>query len=220
MKKLTLSILILAVFCSCTQNDVPKIYEGDSRMAILDNMLTRRSIRKYTTQQVRKGQIDTIMKYSLYAPSAMNKQPWQIRVVQNKQMLEEITKRYYNYAQQQMNQGQTLIGNSGRINDKGFSIFHNSPSLIIVARDKNNPYSTLDCGIILQNILLSAHAIGLGTCPLALIVPTFNVPENRDLLDAMNISEDYEVAVCISLGFPAESPTMKERFPDRIKIIE
>ncbi|MFH6985944.1 nitroreductase family protein [Marinoscillum luteum] len=80
--------------------------------------------------------------------------------------------------------------------------------------------SSLDCGIILQNILLAAHATGLGTCPLGTVVPVMNRPENRDLLEALNIPEDYEVAINVALGYSAENPPVKQRYADKIKIIE
>lgn len=208
MKKVIPCLLLtIHLLTSCKEDVSIKVYDGNNKSAILDNMLSRRSVRKYTTQQVSKEKIDTIMRYSIYAPSAYNKQPWEVRVVQNKLWLAEINKRYLNTQEK---------GNK----DPDFNIFHNSPTLIVIARDKNSVTSALDCGIILQNILLSAHGIGLGTCPLVLMVPTLNLPENKDLLKALNIPDDYEAVVCISLGYAAENPLMKPRNPERIKIIE
>lgn len=207
MKKIIPLLLLILSFAACKEQIAVKVYDGDSQKAILDNMLTRRAIRKYTEQQVSQAQIDTIMKYSIYAPSAWNKQPYEIRVVQNKQWLDELNKRYKD-AQKTPN------------SNPEYSIFHNSPTLIVIAKDLNNDYSSLDCGIVLQNILLSAHGIGLATCPLVLPVPTLNDPDNRDLLNALNISQDYEAAACISLGYAAESPQPRPRSSDRVKIIE
>ncbi|WP_223609576.1 nitroreductase [Chryseobacterium sp. OSA05B] len=208
MKTIAPFILLIGfLFTSCKEDVVNKVYNGNNKSAILDNMLSRRSIRKYTSQQVSKEKIDTIMRYSIYAPSAYNKQPWEIRVVQNKLWLDEVNKRYIN----------TQVKSN---KDSDFSIFHHAPTLIVIARDKNSVTSALDCGIILQNIMLSAHGIGLGTCPLVLMVPTLNFPENKDLLSALKIPDDYEAVVCISLGYPAENPPMKPRNSERIKIIE
>lgn len=210
MKKL-LSILLLAIIMSsCKEDILIKTYEGETRKAILDNMLTRRSIRKYTTQQVSRAKIDTIMKYAIYAPSSYNKQAYEIRVVQNPAWLAEMNKRYQN-------------ANPKEVKLKGaenFSIFHNAPTLIIIAGDTKHPDAHLDVGIVLQNILLAAHGTGLSTCPLVLPVPTLNLTENRDLLDALNISKDFETVVCASLGYGAESPLPRLRNSDRVKIIE
>jgi len=216
IKTTLLSILSIFLLTACSENTAPITrYGGTAREAILDNMSSRRAIRKFTKQQVSKEQLDTIMQHAIYAPSALNKQPWQIRIVQNEKWLTSLNNRFLQFAQ-----GKTFQGSAANYKEPGFSIFHAAPTLIVIARDKNNPASTLDCGIILQNILLSAHAIDLGTCPLGTLVPILNLAENRDLLEALNIPEDYEVAINIALGYPDELPVAKPRYADKIKIIE
>lgn len=216
MRKIILISTILITMISCKQ-DTPveqKVYKGTSQQAIIDNILTRRSIRKYTDQQVTQAQIDTIMKCAIFAPSALNKQPWEVRVVQNKQILKEINERFLSFAQ-----GKEFQGSAAHYREPGFTIFHNSPTLIVIARDKNSGTSSLDSGIILQNILLSSHAIGLGTCPIGSLVPILNLPENQDIIKLLNIPEGYEVSINISLGYAAETPTAPKRIPERVKII-
>lgn len=200
---------------SCTPKNEMKVYEGSSREAIIDNMLTRRSIRKFTEQQVSKSQIDTIMQCALYAPSALNKQPWEVRVVQNQEWLTELNNRFIKYSE-----GREMQGSAAKYKEPGFSVFHHAPTFIVIARDKSNPSSTLDCGIIMQNILLSAHAVGLGSCPIGSAVAVLNLPENKDLLKLINIPQGYEVAINVALGYADEVPVVKERFEEKIKIIE
>lgn len=216
MKKLFYFMLILASLSACdTKPEAKTYYTGNQKEAIIDNILTRRSIRKYTAEQVTKAQIDTVMKSAIFAPSALNKQPWEIRVIQNPKILKEINDRFLEFAQ-----GKEFQGSAAKYREPGFSIFHNAPTLIVIARDKNNPISYLDCGIALQNICLSAHAIGLGTCPLGTLVPILNNEKNKDILQLLNIPEDYEVAINVSLGHPAETPVAPKRFATKVKIIE
>ncbi|MNE44598.1 hypothetical protein D3C80_1388320 [compost metagenome] len=68
--------------------------------------------------------------------------------------------------------------------------------------------------------MLSAHAIDLGTCPLGTLVPILNNPDNKDILDLLNIPEGYEVAINVALGYPDETPAPPKRFADKVKIIE
>jgi hypothetical protein len=75
----------------------PTIFEGDSQNAIIDNILTRRSIRKYTDQPIPQEVLDTILKCGIFAPSAINSQPWEVRVIQNPDILKEISKRHLDY---------------------------------------------------------------------------------------------------------------------------
>lgn len=199
----------------CSEKKLERVvYEGENREAIIDNILNRRAIRKYTDQQVSQAQLDTIMKCAIFAPSALNKQPWEIRAVQNPTIIEEINKRFLAFAQ-----GKEFQGSAARYREQGFSISHHAPTLIVIASDKTSPYAKLDTGIALQTILLSSHALGLGTCPLGTLVPILNRPENADILELLNIPEDYEVTINVALGYPAESPEAPIRYSDKVKII-
>lgn len=63
------------------------VYEGSHQEAILDNILKRRSIRKYTDQEVSQEILDVIMRCAIFAPSATNEQPWEVRVVHKLELL-------------------------------------------------------------------------------------------------------------------------------------
>lgn len=216
MKKLIVIAATVLATISCTEVPTENIvYKGTQKEAIINNILTRRSVRKYTDQQVSKAQLDTIMQSAIFAPSALNKQPWEVRVIQNQELLDEINNRFLKYAQ-----GKEFQGSASRWREPGFSIFHNSPTLIVISRDSSNGYSMLDCGIILQNILLSAHAMDLGTCPIGSLVPVLTLPENKDIIELLNIPDGYEVAINIALGYPAEHPVAPKRYAERVKIIE
>lgn len=216
MKTLLLSGFIALSLLSCKENETPKTYyTGSATNAILDNMLTRRSVRKYTEQPISQEQIDTIMKSAIFAPSAKNLQPWEIRVIQNPKILAEINQRFLNYAE-----GKELQGNASKYKEPGFNVFYNAPTLIVIAVDKSNPTAKLDAGISLQNILLSAHAMNLGTCPLGSLVSALNLPENQDLIKLLNIPEGYEVGINVALGYPAENPKAPIRYTEKVKIIK
>ncbi|MFR9164887.1 MAG: nitroreductase [Dysgonomonas sp.] len=156
--------------------------------------MTRRSIHAYKADQVSKAQIDTIMKCAILAPSANNKQPWEVRIVQNPDMLK-------------------------KLNDIK-SVFYNAPTFIFVARDVNNPTSASDCGMLSQNILLSAHAMGLGTCVIGSIVPVINDPKAKEVKDALQFSEGYEIMYGIALGYGNETPQVKDRDATKVKYID
>ncbi len=216
MQRLLSVIIIITSIYSCNESSVKKdIIPLSKSNVIVDNILTRRAIRKYTEEQVSKEKLDTILKCAIYAPSALNRQPWQVRAIQNKDLLDEINQRFLNYAQ-----GKEFKGSASRYKEPGFSIFHNSPTLIVIARDVNIGTSTLDCGIMLQNILLSAHAIDLATCPIGSLVSVLNLPENRDILDRLEIPEGFEVVINVSLGYADEKPAVKKRDENRVKIIQ
>ncbi|WP_281232805.1 nitroreductase family protein [Flavobacterium gelatinilyticum] len=216
MKNLFVSAVAAILLYGCSEPKIERtVFEGSSREAIISNILKRRSIRKYTDQQVTQQQLDTIMKCAIYAPSALNKQTWEIRVVQNQKILEEMNKRFLAFAQ-----GKELQGSASRYREEGFSIFHHAPTLIVMAGEKGSNYTKLDAGLALQNILLSANALDLGTCPIGSLVPVLNLPENEDILKLLNIPEGYEVTINVALGHPAENPEAPIRYSDKVKIIK
>ncbi len=215
MRNIAILICTIILFAGCNEKKVEQVvYKGSNKTAIIDNILKRRSIRKYTDQQVSQEQLDTIMKCAIYAPSALNKQTWEIRVVQNPKIIEEINKRFLAFAQ-----GKEFQGSAARYREPGFSILHHAPTLIVIAGEKGSPYTKLDAGLALQNILLSSHALGLGTCPLGSLVPVLNLPENADILKLLNLPENHEVTINIALGYPDENPTAPIRYSDKVKII-
>jgi nitroreductase len=195
-KLLSGSICLFTLLTACQpKSEAPVLMPKD---AVIENLLTRRSIRKYTEQQVTTGQIDTLLKSAVFAPSAMNLQPWIVRVVQRQSILDEINRR----------------GNFGR------NVFHSAPTVIFVGKDTTNFYSAFDCGLLTENILLAAHALELGTCPIGGPVALLNAPENKDLLQQIEMPESHSVIICIALGYPAESPQPKERDFNKVKIID
>ena len=212
---LSLCCIGLILLAGCKQAPEPVYYNGSQKDAILNNILTRRSIRKFKEVQVGKSDIDTIMKCAIFAPSALNKQPWEVRVIQNPRLLEDINKRFLKFAE-----GKTFQGSAAKYKEPGFSIFRHAPTVIVIARDKSSEISYLDCGILLQNILLSAHALDLGTCPLGTLVSVLNLPANQDILRAIHIPENYEVAINVALGYPDEIPVAPQRYPEKVKIIQ
>ena len=198
----------------CSEEKVERVvYEGENKDAILDNILTRRSVRKYTDQEVKQEDLDRIMRCAIFSPSAVNAQPWEVRVVQNPEILEEISKRHVEYLRSR---------NQKTPNPKDYSAIYHAPVFIIIAREKKSKGTLsnwMDCGIILQTILLAAHGLNLATCPMAAIVPFLNDERNVDLLDLISIPEEYEIAVTAALGYPDESPEVPIRYSDKVKYI-
>lgn len=207
------TIPFLTAGCKERQQE-SKIYEGDSTDAIIDNILTRRSIRKYKNQEIPKEILDTVMRCGIFAPSAINSQPWEVRVLQNPQILEELSKRHIDYLRKEKKE----------ISDpREHSVNYHAPILIIIARAVKGTGTLptlLDCGILLQNIMLAAHAHNLGTCPLGGIVPFLKQNSNTGLHDLFHIPSDYEIAITLALGYPDENPEAPIRYSEKVKYLQ
>ena len=159
-------------------------------MNFQDIILTRRSIRKYNLNPISEEQIETMLKAGMYAPSANNKQPWSFIVVDDRDMLNKIMG-VHPYSK----------------------MLKEAPLAIVVCADEliepMTSYWIQDCSAALQNILLSAWEMGLGTCWLGV-----NPREDR----MRQVSELFELPThvqplsIIAVGYPDEVKEMPDRF--------
>jgi len=162
----------------------------EKKEIILENIFTRRSIRKYTKDPVSEESILTMLKAGMYAPSAVNKQPWHFIVLKDRSVFDEIIK---------------LHPNAGMLT--------NARLAILVCGDEKLAhaigYIPCDCSAATQNILLAAHAIGLG----AVWVGIYPREERiKGLKSIFNLPEHIIPFSIISIGFPAEVKEIPERF--------
>jgi len=194
MKNFLFLFMAVAMF-SCTPKQEQAIGPQPSKSAVVyDNIMSRRSIRAYKPEQVSKAQLDTIMQSAINAPSARNLQSWEVRVIQSSEMLAKIREINANFA-------------------------YGAPTVIVIAKDKANAFSDVDCGIMAQNIQLMAEAMNLGTCVLGKMSGIPEKPEAKDIMAALEIPETHEVTFAIALGHKDQSPEAKPRNADKVKYI-
>ncbi len=171
----------------------------------IDTILNRRSIRKYKQEQVSDRILEQILQCALYSPSALNKQPWQVRIVQNKAILDTINQSFAEWAK-----GKQLSGSASRAQEKDFSVFHHAPTLIIVAADKDNHYAEGDCGMLAQNIMLAAHSLSIGSCTIGNVAHIIN-DSTYIAQELLHINTNNKVLFGIAIGYPDEQPEAKHR---------
>lgn len=164
-------------------------------MDLLQGIITRRSIRKYSDKAISKDQIETLVKAGMYAPSASNQQPWHFIAITEREILNKI-KEVHPYAK--------MLGEA--------------PLAILVCGDQklelSKDYWVVDCSAATQNILLAAHGIGLGAVWLG-IHP--RVERKQEIRSIFNLPDHVQPASLISVGYPAEEKETPNRFkPDRI----
>lgn len=156
-------------------------------MEILDLIKSRRSVRRYSSKKVSRELIKKILEAGRWAPSGLNNQPWRFIVITSKEQKEEI---------------KNFTADS-RIIEEAFC-------LIIVFLDKKNSYNRtkdlMAIGACIQNMLLEAHSLGLGTCWLGEILNRREEVEKK-----LRVSEEYEMVAAVCLGYPAEKAQKSSR---------
>lgn len=159
-------------------------------MDIQEALLNRRSIRKYKAQKISKDDLDSILKAAMYAPSAMNLQAWHFILIENRDVLNETTK---------------SIPYAEMLEKSAAAILVCGDSLI----EKNESWLLQNCSAATQNILLSAHGLGIGSCWIA-IHGMDDVYKN--IKSQFRLPENIIPVSLISLGSPDETVKAEERF--------
>ncbi|EGK03179.1 nitroreductase family protein [Dysgonomonas gadei] len=214
MKKMFIAAIASLMLFSCNNSTKEKTSDMEQENAVVEAIMSRRSIRSYKPEQITPEQLDTIVKCAINAPSALNKQSWEIRVIQSADLLSRINNSFVEKAK-----GKSLQGSAARAQEPGFSVFHGAPTLIIVGKDKSNPYSAVDCGLLAQNILLSAESMNIGTCTIGNMAGILNDPDSKDFLKEINMPDTHEVVFGIAVGYKNESPDAKPRDESKVQYI-
>ena len=158
-------------------------------------MLERRSVRKYTNQNISEEVIDALLTSAMQAPSAANQQPWEFIVIDDKSILTKLST---------MSPTASMLKNA----DKAI--------VVIMLDEVRVPgMRTQDCGASTQNILLEATNQNLGSCWIGI----HSVEERQKFTkEVLNVPENKEVYCLISLGYPQDEKEIVLRY-DKSRIV-
>lgn len=205
----------LAVFITSCETKQPEKAEVNKKDVVVDNIMKRRSIRSYKPEQIKDEELEQILECGIYAPSGLNKQSWEIRAIQNPDLIAQINDGFVKYAA-----GQQMQGSASRSQQPGFSVFHGAPTVILVASN-DELYSPIDCGLLGENILLSAEAMDIGTCVVGGVTEYLNTPEAKEkIVPQFKLSEGYKPLYCIVMGYKNEMPKTTPRDKSKVQYIK
>lgn len=196
MKQILIALTIVAMaFTSCKQN------EGvDATQAVLDNIAARTSVRAYTSEPVPEEMVETLLRAAMAAPSAMNRQPWEFVVVDDRAVLDSLAGKL-RYAKMLVQAPLAIVV---------------CAQTMITHQDGSQSENTLwehDASAATQNILLAAKALGLG----AVWTAAVDVERSTAVKEALNIPGTVMPLCVIPIGFPAEDPQPKDKWkPEKI----
>ncbi|MDD4054186.1 MAG: nitroreductase [Bacteroides sp.] len=214
MRNVILFLLLIIGLSSCSESKTKQSMDNVSKEEIvIENILNRRSVRSYKEKQVTQEHLDKIMRCAINAPSAMNKQSWQVRVVQNQELLKRMNQGFIAYSKKNNPEK-----DFSSFLEPDFSIYHNAPTVIFIARTKDNSMSEIDCGLFVQNILLSAESMDIGTCVLGGL-PRYLV-EDKELVSLLDFPDTHELTIAVAMGYKNEYPEAKPRDIEKVQYIK
>lgn len=197
---------MLAMACSCGQQGQISTYD-----AVNEVIMSRRSIRSYKQVPVGRDTLEMILRAGINAPNGMNKQSWEIRVVDRPEILEGIKD-----AMEEANNGNKMVR----------GCFRGAPVVVFIANDTAYDCSPIDCGLLAENMILSAWSLGVGSVCLGSPVRFITAPDNPECESILEVqrklgfSEGYKMIVCIGLGYADESPEAKPRDASKYRFID
>lgn len=151
-------------------------------MGIFEVILSRRSVRLYDSKSIETERLNKIIESAIWAPSGKNGQPWKFKIITEKSIIEEISK---------------LSANARWLKT--------APCLVAVYLDKMCSYDYIkdvqSCGAAIQNMLLAAHEMGIGSCWIG------DLLEKADAMNKLlEVDDSLELMCVVSLGYGRGKP--------------
>lgn len=165
--------------------------------SVIDSIKNRRSVRKYTEEQIKEEELSLLLEAAIYAPSAGNDQPWHFTVVQNRELIDIMSSEAKKGMANSPVEWIVKMGKSENLN-----IFYNAPTVIVVSGKKDATAPFADCCAAIQNMLIAAESIDIGSCWIGLGRYFFEKVEN---MKKLGIPEEYEPYYMVSIGYKDSS---------------
>jgi nitroreductase len=177
----------------------------------IKSILNRRSHRDYKIEQIKKEDLENILKAGKYAPSGMNKQPWHFTVIQDKDMLKRI-----NEACKKDMLKSEIPAMKSWAKDEKFNAFYNAQTLIIVSGDDNVITVQFDCALAIGNMLVAAESLGIGSC----WIHTPSMIADKEFLNILGIPDGYKIYGSAIFGYSNKKPEAPIRKEDIVNIVK
>ena len=172
----------------------------------------RRATRDYTDQPLDKSTIMGLLRAAVWAPSAMNLQPWAFLVVQDRSALHRFSDAAKGHLLSTIVPSSPLANYRAMLTDRAFEIFYGAPTLIVVCTDGSPSteatHATEDCCLAAENLMLAAHATGLGSCWIGFARPWLSTEAAKADLA---MPKNWVPVAPIIVGHPRQAPPPSPR---------
>lgn len=153
--------------------------------AVIENMKTRRSVRKFKADQVPAELVDQVIEAGIFAASGHDRQPWVVIAVTNAEVRRRLSEANASFF-------------DGSVKDP----FYGAPVVLIVLSNRRTPTYLYDGSLVLGNMMLAAHSLGLASCWIHRAKQEFETPEWQEWLASLGVTGDYEGIGHLALGYP------------------
>ena len=182
-------------------------------MELLEVLRKRRAVREYTDVSIERSVVQRIISSAIFAPSAINAQPWVFAVILDRIRIEEYGQRAKHWSLSNFAQARFTPELRTMLEDPNLAIFYHAPALVMVIARTAETQAAEDCCLVAENFMLAARDEALGTCWIGLARPWLNLAATKAELSLPN---EYRVIAPIVLGHPKFWPESVGRNPAEI----
>lgn len=199
---LPLIMLILGACCN----------ENKKASEVVDCIKSRRDIRMYKDNPIPREDMDAIISCGLTAANFMNTQPWELRIVDNKELLDEMS--------------ECMLSGFDSVRIRQIkskpnyrNIFRDAPTVVFIGY-KDTGYGEIDCGMLGANMIIAAQSMGYGSCVLGGPVKFLKSERGAAYCQKLGFSPDYQLLYAIGFGVPIHYPDNRPLEPNKYQYID
>ncbi|MBU0535358.1 MAG: nitroreductase family protein [Nanoarchaeota archaeon] len=171
---------------------------------------SRRTTRSFNDKKISKEIIEQLLDCARLAPSAMNKQPWKFIVINNIELIKEmsdiIKTRVIDMFPKMQERAKTMKD----------PIFYGASLLVMILRPKADEWALFDCSAAAENMMLAARSLDIGSVPVGF---ARFLNEDKGIMAKLEIPEGYEQHITLALGYTEKWPETPDRNKDNVKWI-
>ena len=191
-------------------------------MDIFTLIKTRRSVREFEKKPIPREVMETIVRAGIWAPSSINGQPWRFVVVSDptelRSVAHEAKVELSNYLKTPEAEAKYGKENCARFMPRAEGedeLFYGAPAIVFVIGTKE-PDDHFNHGLAAQNMMLCAHDLGVGSCPIGLAEP---LNHSKKVQKLFGLKSNERIVIALVFGYPAEKPNATKRNFEVVKWI-
>lgn len=168
-------------------------------MDLTEAIYQRRAVRHFSDRPLPPQLVKELLEAAVQAPSALNRQPWAFGVFHGQQRLQNYSEQAKVHLVATLQPCWDVPLRCEVYEDPDYDIFHGAQTLIVIYAKPGDTNGAEDCCMAAQNLLLTAHGLGLGACPIGHLRSWLNLPETKRQLD---VPENMEAVFPLVVGYP------------------
>lgn len=197
-------ILISVVFACCNKNEETKRNDTAKKDVVIENIMSRRSVRSYKTDKIDSASMHEILLCGINAPNGQGMESWEVRVVNDEHFINDINEAYNKDASDGKAKRHVSFG---------------APVIVFIAYDTTYDLSQVDCGLLGENMILAANAMGIGSCCLGGLCRFINSEDGAKILQKLNLPSTHRLLYAIAFGYPDQVPQAKPRNMGKVQFV-